>query len=97
MKKNEVVWLIIKLIGLYCVFSAITSAISFLGSFLTVLQEPKVLSTWFPIFLQSIAMIAFYGIVGNYLLKDGKFLFDILNQEEPPNKTQENLDEVSIK
>ncbi|HQU85329.1 MAG TPA: hypothetical protein PKY59_19470 [Pyrinomonadaceae bacterium] len=42
-------------------------------------------------------MIAFYGIVGNYLLKDGKFLFDILNQEEPPNKTQENLDEVSIK
>lgn len=45
MKKNEVVWLIVKLIGLYFVYSAITSAISFLGSFLTVLQKPKVLST----------------------------------------------------
>ena len=97
MKKSDAVWLITKLIGLYFVYSAITGAISFLSSFLTVLQEPKLFSKSFPVFLQSIAMIAFYGIVGNYLLKDGKFLFDILNREEPPNKIQESLDEISIK
>jgi len=97
MKKSEAVWLITKLIGLYFVYSAITSAISFIGSFLLALQNPELFSKSFTILLQSIVLIAFYGLVGNYLLKDGKFLFDILNREEPPNTTQESLDEISIK
>lgn len=97
MKKSEVVWLVVKLIGLYCVYSAVTGTLTFLSSFLLALQNPELFSKSVIIFLQSIAMIAIYGIVGNYLLRDGKFLFDVLNREEPPNTTQENLDEISIK
>lgn len=97
MKKSEVVWLAVKLIGLFCIYSAVTSTLTFLSSFLLALQNPELFRKSVIIFLQSIAMIGIYGIVGNYLLRDGKFLFDVLNREEPPNETQESLDEISIK
>lgn len=97
MKKREAVWLAVKLFGLFCIYSLITHIISFLTNLLTVFDSPVLLSRSFNVFLQSVVMIIFYAVVGIYALKDGKFFFDLLNREEPSNKTQESLDEVSIK
>ncbi|MCD9189057.1 MAG: hypothetical protein LUM44_21750 [Pyrinomonadaceae bacterium] len=97
MKKSEIVWLTVKIIGLYCIYSAVTNILTFLSSFLLALQNPELFKKSVIIFLQSIVIIALYGIIGNYLLRNGKFLFDILNREEPPNTTLENLNEISIK
>ena len=97
MKKSEAVWLAVKLFGLFCVYSSITHIVSFLTNFLTAFESPVLLSRSFNVFLQSVVMIIFYTVVGIYALKDGKFFFDLLDREEPQNKTEESLDEVSIK
>lgn len=97
MKKSEAVWLAVKLFGLFCVYSSVTYTLSFLINLMAAYDSPVLLSRSFNVLLQSVVMLIFYAVVGIYSLKDGKLFFDLLNRENPPDKTQESLEEISIK
>ena len=97
MKKREIVWLIIKVIGLYFVYEAATSGLKLIASFIVAFQTPELFSKSIGIFISQIALFALCSIAANYLLRDGTLVFDILNREEPSNSVKENLDEISIK
>jgi hypothetical protein len=87
MNKQEVVWLIIRLIGLYLLYCAVTASINFLGTFMTAIQTPSLLEKSLGLFAQAIFLIAIQGIVGIYLLRDGGILFDILQSEGDRNSS----------
>ena len=81
MNKREVVWLIIRLIGIYFLYSAITGSIIGAASFLTALQTPHIAAASVALFLPSFFILAFEGIFGFYLCTNGIALFNILVRE----------------
>lgn len=90
MTKREIVWLIVKLIGVYFIYQAVTSALSLIGTIFTLISiadryigaDDK--QNFLKVIAWAIAMTAFYGWIGWYLIKDGRLLFAILNREDPP-------------
>ena len=101
MAKREVVWLIIKLIAVYFIYEAVMSALSLIGSLFTLISlsdlnlSREISNTFLRAIVWAIAMTAFYGWIGWYLIKDGRLLFVILNREEPPPLLK-NLEKDSI-
>lgn len=140
MNKREAVWLIIKLIGTYFVYSAVVAFFGLLGSISTLYSLPSdpasasktdantssvspvstapdnlptPLTTRTPNaanrnaekpldpatkkardeavknFLWFIFLTALYGAIGFYLIKDGRFLFRVLNREGRVVKEEE--------
>jgi beta-lactamase regulating signal transducer with metallopeptidase domain len=86
--------LIIRLIGVYLIYLAVTNAISFIVAFMTVMQTPKLLTQSFGVLLQPIIWIVIYIVAGNYLIRDGQHLFTILNREDSPNSLEKDLQEA---
>jgi hypothetical protein len=82
MNKREVVWLLVRLIGLYLLYLAATTSISLLGTLLTALQA-EIASRSMLMFFPSALLAVMEGIAGFYLLNTGTVLFNILAREEP--------------
>ncbi|HEX8734727.1 MAG TPA: hypothetical protein VF721_05340 [Pyrinomonadaceae bacterium] len=90
MTKREIVWLIVKLIGVYFLYEAVASALSLVGSIFTLIsiagrylgEDDKY--NFSKIIAWTIGVMFFYGWIGWYLIKDGRLLFALLNREEPP-------------
>jgi hypothetical protein len=123
MNKREVVWLIIRLIGVYFAYSAVVSALSLFGSIYNYASFPsaavsspktnnetirtrptppginmpeadnpvknetnapadKAKSEAFKLIFWFVLLIGLYGVAGWYLIRDGKYLFAVLNREE---------------
>jgi hypothetical protein len=97
MKKREIVWLVIKVIGLYFIYEAVTSGLKLIASFIVAFQAPELFYKSIGIFIPQIVLVALCAIIANYLLRDGRLVFDILNREEPSNFLKESVDEISIK
>lgn len=97
MKKREIVWFAVKLIGLYFSYQAVLSCLSLIASLIVAIQTPALFSNSAGILLQQLTLTTLYAITANYLLRNGTYIFDILNSEEPPNSMRESLDEISIK
>lgn len=83
MHKKQVIWLLIRLAGLWLMWQAIEDTITFMSSYLTAIQEPSVMSrsTWV-----LVAMFLRVGVhmgLGLYCLVAGNRFFDLLNRETP--------------
>lgn len=126
MTKKQVVWLIIKLVGVYFVYSTIIAVLVLISSIYAYIQIPspprfgkaenpsanvQTISPGFPSnptqnnpattkpevetpaekakndalkeLLWNLFLTVIYGAVCWYLIRDGRFLFAILNREEP--------------
>ncbi|MGC2238873.1 MAG: hypothetical protein WA584_22145 [Pyrinomonadaceae bacterium] len=137
MTKKQVVWLIIKLIGVYFAYSAIVAvpgAISSIYTYASLPSPPRfskaenpaanVISPNLPVnptltnpaapkietetpvekaknealklLLWNVLATVFYGLVGWYLIRDGRFLFALLGREEPFGASNETTDDASF-
>jgi hypothetical protein len=85
LNKKEVVWLIIRLIGLWLVWEAIESTAPLI-TLITTGPVSNYLLTFVLAILRSLARIIFYLAVGIYFLKGGGVIFDLLNHEAKPEK-----------
>lgn len=94
MTKREIVWLLIRLIGIYLIYLAVTGSINLIGSFITAWQTPGLIERSFVMFLLTFFLIVLESIAGIYLLNDGTILFDILDREEKDDDPDQ--DSISI-
>ena len=83
MNKREVIWLLIRLAGLWLLWQAVEDAITLMSSYLTAIEQTNLLSrsTWV-----LVAMFLRMGIhlaLGLYCLSAGNLFFDLLNREKP--------------
>ena len=85
MNKKEVVWLIIRVIGLWLVWEAIESTAPLI-TLVTTGPSANYLLTFVLAVLRSLARIVFYLAVGIYFLKGGGLIFGLLNHEANPQK-----------
>lgn len=98
MTKREIVWLIVKLIGVYFIYEAAMSAWNLLATFFTLISvSDRYIGgddtrNFLKLIAWAIAMMAFHAWIGWYLINDGRLLFQILNREEPAS-SPENLKE----
>jgi preprotein translocase subunit SecG len=84
-KKREVIWLLIRLAGLWLLWQSLEDAVTLMSSYLTAIQEANLMSrsTWV-----LVAMFLRMGIhlaLGLYCLGAGNLFFDLLNREKPDN------------
>ena len=143
MTKKEVVWLIIKLIGVYFVYSTIVAVFVLISSVYTYVQLPspprfgkadnpaanvQTISPTYPGFpgnssinnpatgattttetpaekakndalkelLWNLFLTVIYGLIGWYLIRDGRFLFAVLNREAPFDETGKPVESDSF-
>jgi len=133
MTKRNVVWLIIKLIGVYFAYSAIVAApgvISSIYAYASLPSPPRFgkaetanttvnIQPVFPnpnantstkpeietpaekaknealkLFVWNLLATIFYGLVGWYLIRDGRYLFGILSREDPFGALGETADDA---
>jgi hypothetical protein len=139
MTKRQVVWLIIKLFGVYFAYSAIVAVPGVLSSIYTYTSLPspprfaksenqannsQTVSPGFPgnptlnnpaipkieaetpvekaknealkLLLWNLFSTIFYGLIGWYLIRDGRFLFAILNRQEPFDESGKPVESESF-
>jgi hypothetical protein len=139
MIKKEVVWLIVKLIALYFVYSTIVAVLVFIGSIYAYIQLPspprfgkaenpaanvQTISPGFPgitanptpsspataaenpaetaknealkALLWNLFLTVIYGLIGWYLIRDGRILFVILNREAPYDESGKPVESNSF-
>lgn len=58
-------------------------------------RNDEAANTFLRVIAWAIAMIVFYGWLGWYLINDGRFLFEILNREEPPDSLKDLKKDMS--
>lgn len=145
MNKHQVVWLIIRLIGVYLAYLTLVSLFGLIGSIPALFTLPKIDAETknanvatpgnptirvqpipmgggnfngtgnaenpekteqgsisekfkgenFKVFAWFLVLTALYGAAAWYLLRDGRFLFEILNREEPHGLIKEKTAEVT--
>lgn len=89
MTKREIVWLIVKLIGVYFIYEAAMSAWNLIATIFTLIAVSNKYTgadetrNFLKLMAWALAMTIFYVWIGWYLIKDGRLLFQILNREEP--------------
>ena len=81
MTKREVVWLIIRLAGLYFLWQAVESAVCFVTSAGIVNGPSGVAGDSSQVLLLMLFKAALYSALGFYCVRDGKFFFDVLSRE----------------
>ncbi len=95
MKKESLIWLIVRLIG--CVFGywAVTSSLVFVGSLYLLLQAPILNQFVMLVFVQG-SYIAIYFAGAAYFIRDGRLLFDVLNAEDEPGNGRPSVIQTSL-
>lgn len=138
MTKKEVVWLIVKLIGVYFVYSTVVAVLVLIGSIYAYIQLPspprfgkaetpaanvRVTSPGFPemtgttpiapanaaespveaaknealkLLLWNLFLTVIYGLIAWYLIRDGRFLFALLNREAPYDESGKPVESDSF-
>lgn len=106
MKKRELVWLIVRLIGLVLIYNGAHAVFGLLGTISVASQisdistassQPGFGKTLFFTILQQLLVSGLYLGIGYYALTDGAAIFGLLDSEDPQNKVVEELKETSIK
>jgi hypothetical protein len=106
MKKQELVWVIVRLIGLILIYNGIQAFFGLLGTFVVASQVSDISTansqigfgkTIFFTIMQQLLVTGLYLGVGYYTLTDGAVIFGLLDAEEPTNKIAEELEETSLK
>jgi hypothetical protein len=81
--KKQVIWLVIRLAGLWFLWQSAGNAIALLGSFLHLSENPELLERSTGLLLQMAGQVALSFALGLYCVGDGRILFDLLNRERP--------------
>ena len=81
MTKREVAWLIVKLAGLYFLWQAVETALSFAASYAIAGSNAALLSQSGGVFLHFILKTALYAWLGLYCVGNGRVFFHFLNHE----------------
>jgi hypothetical protein len=81
--KKQIVWLLIRLAGLWFLFQAVTGLVTLITTYFHTSQDERLLekSTW--LFLQQAGQIFLSFAIGLYCAGDGRILFELLNRENP--------------
>jgi hypothetical protein len=74
MKKDDVIWLLIRIAGFYFLLQSAERLIGLV--LITSLQPAQA------VFLQSALLIVFYASLGSYMLLNGKLFFQVLSQAD---------------
>ena len=80
MTKAEVIWLLIKIAGLYFIYQSIEVAISSFGALIVAGAARDGISNSGGIFLPAVIRIVLYAWLGIYLLNDGSKFFQLLDR-----------------
>jgi len=80
MTRAEIIWLLIRVAGLYFIYQSTEVAISTFGVLIVASGAPGVVSKSAGVFLPAIIKIVFYAWLGMYLLNDGSKFFQMLNR-----------------
>ena len=81
MKKSEVVWLIVRLAGVYFFWLAFETSVTLLAS-LGALSSARGMpgaTGW--VIVQLLLKMVVYAVLGRYCVEDGNLIFNILNRE----------------
>jgi hypothetical protein len=81
--KKQIIWLLIRLAGLWFLFQAVTGAVTLVTTYFHTSQDPRLLekSTW--LFLQQAGQMCLSFALGLYCAGDGRILFALLDRENP--------------
>ncbi|HEX8282565.1 MAG TPA: hypothetical protein VF588_04385 [Pyrinomonadaceae bacterium] len=81
MTKSEVVWLIIRLAGVYFLWQALETAVGFLtGAGLAIGPRPMVAGSAV-VLVGMLLKATFYTVLGFYCIGNGRLLFRVLGRE----------------
>lgn len=80
MTKAEVVWLLIRIAGLYFIYQSIEIAISTFGALLVVSEARHGIPNSGGLLIPAIIRIVLYAWLGIHLLNDGGKFFRLLNR-----------------
>ena len=80
MTKTEIIWLLIRIAGLYFIYQSIELVISSFGVYLVASETPGMVSKSAGVLLPSIIRIIFCAVLGGYLLTDGDKFIQMLNR-----------------
>lgn len=79
MTKAEVIWLLVRIVGLYLIYQAVEVTISTFGVLVVASEAPGVVSKSAGVLLPTLFRIVLYACLGIYLLSDGSELFRLLS------------------
>jgi hypothetical protein len=80
MMKREVVWLLVRIAGVYLLVLAFRETLDLIGMFVAA-DTPNFIVNRFGLYIGKFLRVAFLIILGQYLLRDGRFLFRLLYHE----------------
>lgn len=83
MTKKEVIWLLIRLAGLWFLWEFIANGITLLTTYAHASQDEQLLARSAAVFMQLIIQIGVYLGLGIYCVRFGDLFFDVLNREDP--------------
>jgi hypothetical protein len=81
MKKEEIIWLLIRIAGLYLLFESLQETLALFSSFLVALKSTQLMTVSAGVFIQAILRILLLTSVGLYLVFNGSLVFHLLNRQ----------------
>lgn len=81
MTKRDVIWLLIRIGGLYFVWQGIESLLNLFTTFVAVSSTPALLANSIGILLQSVLLTGIYITLGLYMLSNGSFFYHVLSRQ----------------
>jgi hypothetical protein len=96
MTKPQVIWLSIRLAGVWFLWQSIENAVALLSTYLQVSQDRELLSRSSAILLQIVLLMGVHTALGIYCLGGGTLLFNLLNREKPDDGNSDSTESSSI-
>jgi hypothetical protein len=84
MSKKEVIWLLIRIAGVYFLWLGVESLVTLISNYVVASGSPELLSRSARVFLQSVLLIGLHFSLGLYMLVNGSLLFRGLDQQPIP-------------
>ncbi len=88
MTKKQVVWLLIRVAGLYFFWQSLTLTVSVSGAYALAGEEPELLAKASKAFLQAVVLAVLYRVLSLYCLGSGDAFFYLLNREPEDGESQ---------
>lgn len=91
MNKKQVIWLLIRLAGIWFVWQSLENAIGIVSSYWVASNEPRLLSASGGVFLSLTIRMVVYLVIGLYCLGGGELIFSLLTKERDIEEDQEGF------
>jgi hypothetical protein len=86
MTKKEVIWLLIRIAGLYFVWQGIESSIALLANLMTMGNAPELIPKSGGVIVQSILLMMLYAGLGLYMMSNGGFFYQVLSRQSDSDR-----------